>query len=55
MHARHLASHSRPVALLKRSTNGNSMPDRQQTYAKVLELIGPFNNKGAAYRAQGWL
>ena len=24
------------------------MPDRQQTYAKVLELIEPFNKKGAA-------
>jgi acyl carrier protein len=24
------------------------MPDRQQTYAKVLELIEPFNKKGVA-------
>ena len=27
-------------------TNGASMSDRQQTYAKVLELIEPFNKKG---------
>ena len=24
------------------------MPDRQSTYAKVIELIAPFNKKGAA-------
>jgi acyl carrier protein len=28
------------------SINGASMSDRQQTYAKVLELIEPFNKKG---------
>jgi acyl carrier protein len=29
-------------------TNGASMSDRQQTYAKVLGLIEPFNKKGVA-------
>jgi acyl carrier protein len=29
-------------------TNGASMSDRQQIYAKVLELIEPFNKKGVA-------
>ena len=33
---------------LRRSTNGASMSDRQQTYAKVAELIAPFNKKGVA-------
>jgi acyl carrier protein len=28
--------------------NGASMSDRQQTYAKVVELIAPFNKKGIA-------
>jgi acyl carrier protein len=28
--------------------NGASMSDRQQTYAKVVELIEPFNKKGIA-------
>ena len=34
--------------MLKRGCiiNGASMSDRQQTYAKVLELIEPFNKKG---------
>lgn len=42
------APHSRPIALLKRrrSTNGASMPDRQQIYARTLELIEPYNKKG---------
>src|SRR4051794_41050638 len=41
---------SRPIALLKRgpSINGTSMPDRQATYAKVCDLIAPFNKKGVA-------
>jgi acyl carrier protein len=45
--------HWRPIALLKRgpSTNEPSMPDRQQTLAKVLELIAPFNKKGVAITA----
>jgi len=36
--------------LLKRGprTNGADMSDRQQTYAKVAELIEPFNKKGVA-------
>ena len=40
--------HSRPIALLKRrrSTNGASMPDRQQIYDRTLELIEPYNKKG---------
>jgi acyl carrier protein len=40
--------HSRPIALLKPwlSTNERRMPDRQQTLAKVLELVEPFNKKG---------
>ena len=44
------APHSRPIALLKRRLNTNEplMPDRQQTLAKVLELIEPFNKKGVA-------
>jgi acyl carrier protein len=29
-------------------TNEPTMSDRQQIYAKVAELIGPFNKKGAA-------
>jgi acyl carrier protein len=29
-----------------RGTNGASMSDREQTYAKVLELTEPFNKKG---------
>jgi acyl carrier protein len=42
--------HSRPIALLKTglSTNGKRMSDRQQSYAKVLEMIEPFNKKGVA-------
>jgi acyl carrier protein len=42
--------HSRPIALLKRasSTNERRMSDRQQTYAKVVEMIEPFNKKGVA-------
>ncbi len=31
-----------------RSTNGARMTDRQQTYAKVAELIAPYNKKGVA-------
>jgi acyl carrier protein len=44
------APHSRPIALLKRrlSTNEPSMSDRQSTYAKVTELIVPFNKKDVA-------
>jgi acyl carrier protein len=30
------------------STNEPDMPDRQQTNAKVAELIAPFNKKGVA-------
>jgi acyl carrier protein len=42
------APHSRPIALLMTGlgTNGKPMLDRQETYAKVLELIAPFNKKG---------
>jgi acyl carrier protein len=42
--------HSRPIALRKAklATNEPSMPDRQQTYAKVLEMIEPLNTKGVA-------
>jgi acyl carrier protein len=40
----------RPIALRKAglATNEPSMSDRQQTYAKVVELIAPFNKKGVA-------
>jgi len=31
-----------------RSTNGARMSDRQQTSAKVADLIAPFNKKGVA-------
>jgi acyl carrier protein len=39
---------SRPIALRNHSLpiNDPTMPDRQQTLAKVLELIAPFNKKG---------
>ena len=42
------APHSRLIALLNRGLNTNErrMSDRQQTYAKVVELIEPFNKKG---------
>jgi len=45
-----VAPQSRPIALLKTrlSTNEPLMPDRQQTLAKVLELVEPFNKKGVA-------
>jgi acyl carrier protein len=33
---------------LGRRINERRMPDRQQTYAKVLEMIEPFNKKGVA-------
>jgi acyl carrier protein len=41
------APQSRPIALRKAplATNEPNMSDRQQTYAKVLELIEPFNKK----------
>jgi acyl carrier protein len=44
------APQSRPIALRRRrsGTNETSMPDRQQTYAKVIEMIVPFNKKGVA-------
>src|SRR5690349_13580185 len=40
--------HSRPIALRRpdRRINEPAMPDRQQTFAKVLELIAPLNKKG---------
>jgi len=40
----------RPIALLKRqgSTNEPAMSDRAETYAKIVELIEPFNKKGVA-------
>ena len=40
----------RPIALLipGPDTNEPDMPDRQQTQAKVAELIEPFNKKGVA-------
>jgi acyl carrier protein len=40
--------HSRPIALLKPglASTEPSMSDRQQTLAKILELIAPFNKKG---------
>jgi len=42
--------HWRPIALrtLGQRTNGNKMPDRQPIYAKVVEMIEPFNKKGVA-------
>ena len=42
--------HSRPIALrtVGQRTNGNPMPDRQPIYAKVVEMIEPFNKKGVA-------
>jgi acyl carrier protein len=44
------APQSRPIALrnTRSSTNDRNMSDRTQTLAKVLELIDPFNKKGAA-------
>ena len=45
-----VAPQSRPITLLNTwlSTNEPLMPDRQQTLAKVLELVEPFNKKGVA-------
>ena len=42
--------HSPLIALrtIVRTINGNRMSDRQQTYAKVVELIEPFNKKDVA-------
>jgi acyl carrier protein len=42
------APQSRPIALRNGGvpTNNPTMPNRQQTLAKVLDLIGPFNKKG---------
>src|SRR5262249_39039712 len=44
------APQSRPIALRNSDppTNEPRMSDRQQTYAKVLEMIEPFNKKGVA-------
>jgi acyl carrier protein len=41
---------SRPIALrkLRLATNEPGMSDRQQTYAKVAQLIEPFNKKGVS-------
>jgi len=41
---------SRPIALRKSDTpiNDQNMSDRQQSLAKVLELVEPFNKKGIA-------
>ena len=42
--------HCRPIALLKAalSTNDRAMPDRQQTYDTVVEIIEPLNKKNVA-------
>jgi acyl carrier protein len=42
--------HSRPIALLNSSPaiNEQAMSDRQQTYAKTVEMIAPFNKRGVA-------
>src|SRR4029079_11046460 len=42
--------HSRPIALLNSgpAINERAMSDRQQTYAKTVEMIEPFNKKDVA-------